>query len=165
MMSHATDVRMAVDRRASAGRVIVVERTGRWAIAMRAARSAHAATNRAASLRVVEARSFDECQRWLCRQKAALAVVEIEQATAPTALELLATIDRELPGVLAVAVADPALGDLEPVVRELGAVDFITTPRLSGTLVELALRHAAQQVDGPTTFAEQIRSSLPWGDD
>jgi DNA-binding NtrC family response regulator len=116
-----------------AGQLIVCERTGRWAAALRSAWSPPRGWLR-------ETRSSAECLEALDAAPASLVLVELLAGDAADGLELLAAIDRRHPLARSAVVAQRGLERLEPLARELGAIHFTVVPRDVRPLVRLVER-------------------------
>jgi hypothetical protein len=145
--------------------LILCERSGGWAVAWR---KCWAATVGRRPCRVVETRSAAECRDVLQELKragtaAGFVVAELSAAQLTETLDLLATIEREFPEFRTAAVANRSLqAMLDPVVRELGAVDLVVSPRRLAPLVRTAAKHLARQAGRELNERERIMDSLPW---
>jgi hypothetical protein len=147
MMVHATDT--------SAAKLILCERTGRWAVALRRELAD-------AGVRVWETRTLADCRDELVENPASFAVVEL--GSNPTGLlRLLAGQPRRFPAARLAVVTDRSQADYQWLLREAGAVHFLCSPRQVGLLARLACRHLAQAPPPQQTLAERIWSALPWG--
>lgn len=139
-----------------AAKLIVCERTGRWAVALRRELAD-------AGVRVWETRTLADLRDELVENPASFAVVELGSNVAGL-LRLLASQPRRFPGVRVAVVADRERAEYELLIREAGAVHFVTSPRQAGLLARLACRHLAEAPAPQQTLAERIWSGLPWGD-
>ncbi len=172
-----------------AARLIVCERTGRWAVALRRELAG-------SGVRVWETRTLADCRGELSKSAASFAVVELgigkrisgglsqfsfdENGTVPfgsaTVIDLpvlgrhvagllrfLARQPREFPAVRLAVAADRELAGFEWLLREAGAVDFLCSPRQVGRLARAACRHLAQVSPPPQSLSERIWAGLPWG--
>ena len=146
----------APSREAGPARLIVCEREGRWAVALRRDLPRP-------EVLLHETRSVEECWEALARWPASFVVVELTRANATAVLERMAWLERDFPLAGVAVVADRALGFCEWLIREAGAVHFTVSPRGLGPLGCLAVRHldAAPPLRRPLT--ERIWASLPWG--
>jgi len=140
------------DRKAE---LIVCERTGRWATALR-----RELGNR--PIRVHETRSLTECWHLLAENPAGFAVVELADRVLDELLGRMSRLETDFPFVRVAVVADRALADYERLIREAGAVHFTCSPRLLRPLAELAARHLDQVPEPDRSPAETIWSTLPW---
>jgi hypothetical protein len=139
----------------SAAKLIVCERTGRWAVALRRELAD-------VGVRVWETRSLADCRDELVENPASFAVIELGRNTAGL-LRLLASQSRRFPAARLAVVADRSQADFEWLMREAGAVHFLCSPRQIGLLARLACRHLAQAPAPQQSLTERIWSSLPWG--
>ena len=139
----------------SAAKLIVCERTGRWAIALRRELAE-------AGVRVWETRTLADCRDELVENPASFAVVELG-ANLRGLLRLLASQPRRFPVARLAVVADRSQADYEWLVREAGAVHFLCSPRQVALLARLACRHLAQVPPPQQTLAKRIWTGLPWG--
>jgi hypothetical protein len=138
----------------SAAKLIVCERTGRWAVAMRRELAD-------AGVRVWETRALADCRDELIENPASFVIVELGSSSGGV-LRFLASISRRFPAARVAVVADRSRADYELLMREAGAVHFVYSPRRIGMLARLACRHLAQAPSTQHSFAERIWSSLPW---
>ena len=139
----------------SAAKVIVCERSGRWAVALRRELAE-------AGVRVWETRTLADCRDELVENPASFAIVELASNLAGL-LRLLASQRRRFPAARLAVVADRSQADYQWLLREAGAVHFLCSPRQVGLLARLACRHLAQAPPPQQTLAERIWSALPWG--
>jgi hypothetical protein len=139
----------------AAARVIVCERTGRWAVALRRELAE-------VGLRVYETRTLANCWQLLAEAPAGFAVVELTTPTAEDLFCRLARLQREFPSARVAVVAERNLAELQWVAREAGAVHFVSSLRQLGPLARLICRHLAQVPAPPQTLTERIWANLPW---
>jgi hypothetical protein len=135
-------------------RLIVCERTGRWAAALRRALVD-------LGVRVFETRSFDACREELITSPASFVVFELGSDASP----LLANITRQLrefPASRIAVAADRSQADYHALLCEAGAVFFLDSPRRIDVLAQLACRHLAQVPLPIQSLTERIWASLPW---
>jgi hypothetical protein len=140
---------------ASAAKLILCERTGRWAVALRRELAE-------AGVRVWETRTLADCRDELIDNPASFAVLELG-ANVAGLLGLLASQPRRFPAARLAVVADRSQADYELLMREAGAVHFLSSPRQVGLLARLACRHLAQAPPLQQALADRIWASLPWG--
>jgi hypothetical protein len=140
---------------AGVARLIVCERTGRWAVALRRELAD-------AGVRVYETRHLSDCWEQLGQSPASFVVVELTAASAGGLLRRMLGQHREFPLARLAVVADRSLAAYEWLMREAGAVDFARSPRQLGPLARLACRHLAQAAAPPATFADRLWAGLPW---
>ncbi len=138
----------------SAAKLIVCERRGRWAVALRRELAE-------AGVRVWETRTLADCRDELVANPASFAVIELG-ANVGGLLRLLARQPRQFPRARLAVVADRARADYQWLMREAGAVHFLCSPREVAVLARLACRHLAEAPPPQQTLAERIWAGLPW---
>jgi hypothetical protein len=136
-------------------RLIVCERLGRWAVLLREKVAE-------AGVRVWETRSLADCREEIALSPASLVVIELTTNNVQELLNTVSRWPRDYPLLRWVAVADRSLADFEWLLREAGAVHFVSSPRQIAPLAQLACRHLAQIPPPPQSLTERIWSSLPW---
>lgn len=139
--------------------VVFCERTGDWAVAWRRVWSQRA---RFGPVRLVETRSAAHCRDALAAVADAFVVIELAPVACDAALDLLHDIDLHFLSMPRAVVADRRLGEYEGLARELGALDFITTPLALDRLCLQADRHLARWVPPREDIAKSIWDELPW---
>ena len=138
--------------------LIVWERTGAWAGALRGILGDRSAVVR-------ECRTPADCERMLDRCNASLVAVEVTPATFDRGLRWLADLERRWPLARAVALVSRTLDEeARQALREAGAIDVAASPRDLRLVADVATRHLARAPVQETTVREQIFSSLPWAD-
>jgi hypothetical protein len=145
----------AIATQYSAARLIVCERTGRWAVALRSELAA-------AGVRVWETRLLDDCWSELAESPASFVVLELGGNVADL-LRRMARQPRDFPAARLAVVADRSLAGYQWLMREAGAVHFLCSPRQIAPLAQLARRHLAQVPPPSQSLTEQIWANLPWG--
>lgn len=138
-------------------RIIVCEKTGSWAAALRRALSP-------TRHRVHETRSLAECRRELAQSPASLIAVEVTMENCETLLERLLDLTRRFPKARAITFGSRALKPLECLVREAGATDVLLSPRRIADAARLIERHVAQATGDQLPFRQAIWNRLPWSD-
>ena len=141
---------------ASKPSIVVCERRGIWAAGLR--------RHLPRQLRVCETRTLADCRRELTAAPASLVVVELTESNVAGALDLVVDVVRSFPWARVVAVAERGWEPYEWLLREAGAIHFITSPRKADMLARLAVRHVARLPVPPTTLVAEIWDSLPWHD-
>jgi len=136
-------------------RLIVCERTGQWAVALRRELNAM-------GVRVWETRSLADCWDELAISPASFMIVELADNAGPL-LRRMTRLPREYPAARVAIIADRSFVQYEWLLREAGAVHFLYSPRQVGTLAEMIGRHLAQAPITQQTLTEQIWTALPWG--
>jgi DNA-binding NtrC family response regulator len=134
--------------------VIVCERRGHWAAGLR--------RHLPRDIPVRETRNFADCRRELVARPASLVVVEVARTNVAGALDLLVNVARKYPQARAAVVAERGCERYEWLMREAGAIHFISSPREADALAQLAVRLAARGPTPRTTLVAQIWDSLPW---
>lgn len=147
---------VTADAAASAvpARLIVCERTGRWAAALRRELSG-------AGVRVWETRTLADCWNELAESPASFVVLELDRGVVGP-LRYVARQPREFPLARLAVATDRSLADYEWLMREAGAVCFLASPRKVGRLAQLVCRHLAQVPPPQQSLTERIWTSLPW---
>lgn len=158
------------------GTIIICERTGSWAAALRLAFTRAAAprnsdakpTSESSAVaaqppRLIETRSADECLESLTATPQALAVIELASQNCEASVALIRRIAERGTDTPIVVLAARELAEHEWLARELGAIHFTTSPRHLAAVVEIAERHWARLPAARATIAETIWASLPWG--
>ncbi|HEY3395604.1 MAG TPA: hypothetical protein VGK58_23080 [Lacipirellulaceae bacterium] len=162
--------------------LLVCERTGRWAAALRVgiARQARISSRQP---RIYEARSLEELAEGLETRPLGLALLEVHLSTLGKLLSWLADRSLRFPKVRFVALLDHALGiaesreikkrsgpsqDAVDALLEAGAADFAHSPRRLQHVFALAERQAAiaaganRQPNPAQSIAGWAWSQLPW---
>jgi len=140
---------------AAVARLIVCERDGRWAAALRRELAA-------AGVRVWETRTPDDCRRELTISSASFVVLQMSADPIRT-LRFVVCGRRDFPAARFVVAAERSQADLEWPAREAGAVHFLCSPRQTGLLARMACRHLAQVPQPQRSLSERIWAGLPWG--
>jgi len=143
-------------RKSAAARIITSEPSGRWAVALRRELGGEAT--------VEEARSVAECWQRLADAPASMVVVEVTTGNVEALLARLAQRQREFPRSRVAVVAERRLAGYEWLLREAGAVMFVTSPRRLAPLAAAARRHLEAQPEPAVGTAERIWAGLPWSE-
>jgi DNA-binding response OmpR family regulator len=136
-------------------RVIVCEKTGRWATALR--RAFHGL-----QLRVVETRSLAECWRELEQSPASLVALEFVAGNRETLLRRLLDLRSRYRRAQAIVLAERGLEPLEWVLREAGAVDVVFSPRSLAPTARLAQRYVQSVPPADIDIREAVWRRLPF---
>lgn len=139
----------------SAG-LIVCERSGRWAPALRRELAD-------SGVRILETGDLADAWNALAATPAAFLAVELTERNARTLLRRMVWLSRECPHARVAIVTDRRWAIYEPLMREAGAVYFTCSPRRLGPLAELVLRHLADVPMPQQSLVERIWAGLPWG--
>jgi hypothetical protein len=154
-----------LDRNADAGRLpdgagqarlIVCERLGHWAAALRRELLEP-------DVRVYETRSLAKCCEMLGGHPASFVVAELTRPGVQALLERVAELGRDFPLARVAVVAERELASCEWLIRESGAVHFCVSLREASVLAHLAVRHLHATPQPQRTLPEQIWDRLPWG--
>jgi DNA-binding NtrC family response regulator len=137
-------------------RIIVCEKTGSWATALRRALSS-------TTHRVHETRSLAECWRELEHSPASVIAFELTMENCEAVLEWLLDLSRRFPRARAIAMGPRLLKPFESLVREAGATHVLLSPRGVADAARLIERHVAQTPDDQLPFRQSVWSRLPWG--
>ena len=138
------------------GRLVVCERTGRWAVALRRELAG-------VGLRVWETRSMVDCGTLLVESPASFVVLELSVSKIEETLDFIRHWQAEFPLFRFAMVADRDLATYKWLMLEAGAVDCICSVRKIGALAQTACRHLAQVPPLPQSLTERIWANLPWG--
>lgn len=135
--------------------VIVCERDGHWAVALRRELPRR-------GVRVHETRSLPECWDMLDARPASFLVAELTRTNATALLDRVARLPRDFPLARLAVVAARSLERWEWLMREAGAVHFAVSPRRLRPLARVASHHLEQVPKPQRTLTERIWASLPW---
>jgi len=134
--------------------IVVCEKTGRWAVAIR--RALGGATG------LGETRSWTACLREARSRPGALVAVEITPENAEAACLRLTELSLNSPQISVIVLADRRLRPTEWVFREAGAVSVLFSPDELVRLRPLWQRFVDRLPVVQTPFREQVWSRLPW---
>ncbi len=136
-------------------RLIVCEKTNRWATALRAALGR-------SPLQVVETRGLAGCATALADAPASLVAVEVTAANLDQAVEFVVQTGRRFPRVLVVALLTEETASAERLVQEAGAVDVIGSVLDAPRIVRVARRHYSLAPPAELGFVELVQQRMPW---
>jgi hypothetical protein len=139
----------------SAVRLIVCESSGQWSIGLRGELSE-------AGIRLWECRSLPEAWEALSRTPAAFVIAEASHEKLDDLLRRIAWLSRDFPQARIAVVAPRNMARYQWLLREAGAIHFLTSPRRLAPLAGLVVRHLANVPLPPQTMLERIWASLPW---
>lgn len=139
----------------SSHRLIVVEKTGRWAAALRRVAGRGA-------LPLTEVRSLDQTERELGGHPAALVAIEVGVSSLVRVSSRLALWRNRFAGARFLLLAEPELAPLESALRDAGAVHVIYSTRELAATVRLIRRQLARTPQSAMTLEESIWARLPW---
>jgi hypothetical protein len=147
--------------------LIILERTGEWAVALRRCLDKLAA-------QLLETRSLDEFWLRLAEHPTALAAWELTESNVRPVTAALVRLQREFPRASAVVLSERRLAACEPLMREAGSIHFIDSPRSLRALAEIVGRRASQPPSGAAGLQQdsaentdplaEIWANLPWSD-
>lgn len=140
--------------------VIVCEKTGSWAAAIR-----REPGNRGLLIR--ETRSLADCWVEVAVSPESLVAVEATRANLATLVSGLLQLSRQHPHARAVVLAARSMRRCEWIVREASAAHVLFSTRQIGILVRLAHRHLTERQRASSQLDEDLRAlifkRLPWG--
>ena len=142
------------DRRQPA-RIIVCEKTGKWAGALRRQLSP-------AGRCVCETRSWPECWDEVAHSPASFLALELTSSNAEPLLRRLVDLTRHFPQARAMVVGEPGRERYEWAVREAGAIHAVFAVAQLAAAVRLIERHLALVPQPQLTLRETIWRRLPW---
>lgn len=149
--------------------LIFCERRGEWAAAWRIAwrRQLRGAESRA-EIRVRETRSPAECLETIEAAPAAFVVLELTAMDCDRTLDLLFEISTRYRSAAVAVAAERSMKDYQWLVREIGAVHFLVSPRelptLAGMVARFFERSASRLPRREQEFEDRVWASLPWGE-
>jgi hypothetical protein len=141
---------------AKPARLVVCERTGRWALALRRELAG-------AGLRVWETRTLKDCESVLGESPGSFVVLELGEKNIQEILDFTRNWQAEYPLFRFAVVADRDMASYNWLMQEAGAVEFVCSVRKTGALARTACRHLAQVPSLPQSLSERIWANLPWG--
>ncbi len=147
---------LAPDNPPSAARLIVCERSGQWSAALRGELAE-------AGVRLWECRRLQEAWDALAQTPAAFVIAEAAEENLEDLLRRMTWFSRDFPNARIALVAQRSMARCEWLVREAGAVHFLTSPRQLTPLAGLVIRHLANVPQPSQSLLERIWASLPWG--
>jgi hypothetical protein len=134
--------------------LIVCERTGRWAVALKRALGDE--------LKLIETRSLPACAAELSRDPSTVVAVEVTSLNLEAVLASLAAWQRYFPRSRAIALGDESLTVADHLLREAGAALVLHSTREVARAAKLVQCHAAR-IPAPDLPLEQaIHKRLPW---
>lgn len=136
-------------------RLIVCEKTNRWATALRTALGR-------SPLQVAESRSLAGCESALAEAPESLVAVEVTPANLDQAVDFVVHTGRRFPRALVVALLAEEAESAERLMQEAGAVDVIGSVLDVPRIARLARRHYAAAPPPELDFHELVRQRMPW---
>jgi hypothetical protein len=136
-------------------RIVVCEKTGRWAVALRRELAAP-------PVRVYETRSLAECRSELEQSPASFMALEVSDANAVQLGEWIERANREFPLARFVVLGSREARPWEWQMREAGAIAAAFSSRQLGPIARLARRRLASVPEEELSFRDQVERRLPW---
>jgi hypothetical protein len=136
-------------------KLIVCERTGRWAAALRRLLAD-------GPIDLMETRSLPECGEELAAAPASFLALEASPRSAQDVVYFLAGVDRWYPQARCLVLADGLDETWRGVFGEAGAVGMAATRRALRRWIGPIRWHFAPLPRGPRTLREKILNRLPW---
>ncbi len=136
--------------------VIVCERTGTWAAAIR--------RQLPLDIRMRQTRGLAECVAELAEAPMSLLVLELTAQNLAGVLEVLGRLPGRFPLAQAIVVSDSRLKHSEWLVREAGAIYIAPSSRELAGLEETVRNHLRCVPATRAGFAAEVWDALPWGD-
>ena len=140
----------------SPARLIVCERSGLWSTSLR---SELAETG----VRIWECRNLPEAWEALSQTPAAFVIAEAAHDNVDDLLRRMIWLSRDFPQARIAVVTQRNMAGFQWLLREAGAVHFLTSPRRLASLAGLVVRHLANVPLPSQTMLDRIWASLPWG--
>jgi hypothetical protein len=140
----------------SPARLIVCERSGSWSAALRGELAE-------TGVRLWECRTVAEAWDALAETPAAFVIAEAAAENLENLLRRMNWFARDFPLARIAVVAPRNMAGCQWLLREAGAVHFLTSPRRLAPLAGLVVRHLANVPLPAQTLLERIWASLPWG--
>jgi DNA-binding NtrC family response regulator len=136
-------------------RLILCEKTARWAPALRAALGD-------SRLQLVETRSIPGCEEALAASPASFIAIEVTIANLDATLDLVRRIKAHYANAVVVALCPTDALAAAPLLREAGVIDVAVSVLEAPRLARLARRHHQQAPADPLTPREFVAERLPW---
>jgi hypothetical protein len=136
-------------------RLIVCERAGTWSVVLRGELAG-------AGVRLWQCRGLAEAWEALAVTPSAFLVVEATRENVGDLLRRTAWLSRDFPLARIAVVAPRSMIGYQWLLREAGALHFLTSPRRPASLAGIVIRHLANVPQPPQSMAERIWASLPW---
>jgi DNA-binding LytR/AlgR family response regulator len=140
---------------------IFCEPRGNWMVACRRALTASPSKE---TIRLIETRNVAECRQKIANSPGAFVTIELTAECCDEALQLMMDLLRWHADVAFAVTAERAWRNYEPLVRELGAVHFVVSPRQVQPLAAMAARHLSRWSESEQTVPERTLARLPWGE-
>jgi hypothetical protein len=135
-------------------RVILCERTMRWASAL--------ARHLPADVLLQQTRSLGECTAELAASPTSLVALEVTAANLSGVVPWLARLPARYPRACVIALADRELPGAEWLLREAGALHVTVSPRELQGIAGIVKNHLARLPAPKTGVVQQLWDTLPW---
>jgi hypothetical protein len=139
----------------SACRLILLEKTGRWAAAVRLAHAGRLPP-------LVETRSWADCSAAVRDWPRSLVAVEVTPGNLGAAVDWIVSAARSFPACRLVCLTTPELSPAELLLREAGAIDVIRSVLETPRLARLARRHDVRAPRQAQSLEEFVAERMPW---
>jgi hypothetical protein len=136
-------------------RLIVCEKTGRWAAALRPALGSRPP-------QIVETRSFAGCEAALVESAYSLVALETTAASLEAVLGFIGLVMIRFPRCYVAALLAPEARGAALLVREAGAIAAIDSVLDAGQVARLARRQLAQAPSAQTGLQDSVWERMPW---
>jgi hypothetical protein len=136
-------------------RLILSEKSARWAAAFRAALDK-------SQSQIIETRSLAGCEEALAASTASFAAIEVTASNLEATLDFVRRISSYYPNAALVALLSPESLAAAPLLREAGAIDVAASVLDAPRLARLAQRHHQLAPLEPLTPRQFLVERLPW---
>lgn len=136
---------------------IICERSEKWAAALRR-------PLKLVGHRIVETRSLDDCWAEVGASPASLVAVEATAVNLETLVPWMQRLTAAFPRTRVVVLGNRALESGQWLLREVGAVHVIFSPRQWQPVVRIAQRHLGSAPRLDDTDRQRIWRRLPWAE-
>ena len=134
--------------------LIICEKSGRWALALRASLRG--------SVRLVETRAVTHCYGALQAAPTSLVALEITGKSLGPAMDFVARVHQNFPAARVVALLDQSAESAAALLREAGLADVFHSPQQADAIARLAQRHAALTPADDRPLRDLLAARLPW---
>jgi len=138
-------------------RVILCEKNGTWAVALRRELSLWA-------IRVYETRSHGQCLEEAALSPHSFIAVEVMLDSVESSHRFVARLRGEFPSSSVVILGTPDTEPYEFALREAGAIFATFSPRRLSNVATLAHRHLTSVAESASSIRDSVFENLPWGE-
>ena len=138
-------------------RFIVCERSTKWAVALRR-------QLQAGDPRVYETRTLDDCLQTVAADPTSIVAVEATAANLEALVKWIRRLRGEFRRAAIVVLGSRGLEPSEWLLREVGALHAVFSPRDLQPVLWLVRRHLAAQKAEDESDPQSVWRQLPWGD-